>query len=53
MKKEKYTFTIDENFMEKEFKPFCNNNLIKLSAVVEDALIKWLENKKINGLVFK
>ncbi len=44
MKKERYTFTLDMEFMEeKKLKPFCKNNLIKLSAVVEDALMKWLE----------
>jgi hypothetical protein len=53
MKKERYTFTLDMEFMEKELKPFCKNNLIKLSAVVEDALMKWLENKKVNGLVIE
>lgn len=46
MKKRKYTFTIDEEFVQKELKPFCDENLIKLSAVVEFSLKNWLKEKK-------
>lgn len=44
--KERYNFTLDEDLMLK-FRSYCRKNNMKMSAVIEKLMKKFLEERKI------